>query len=1001
MENNSHPETGLNHISFSKQLDVSSNVTHEEMTSQPPSTPDDAMHALKKEAALLVTSIQEVKNQIADLNQDMSAQKDAIHHYDQYVQGKRKQVLEQENENNHLTTSDEALQSKIASNNNVITVNEKTNNNLPVTQEKITSLDKNTQNQSKTLLEQIVSLESQIQKQNITLKQNKETINTLTQANKASGPDIATVKQQITEKNSDINNEQQTIREVDQKLDSVTQSSDKDGTPKEALSKLSSEDTQLIDALKEKKQTITHLQSALHKNSPTTNTLITSESLNIPNLTETLIQEPVMTAQPKISDVPSLMKEYSDIYGTLQNEQQQDAQLAKQAKEDVGLPKSLQASLNKSHQSLQNSSNKIKQDNATLSQQDEKISTQEAKFKNLSATLQTQHQNLISDTQKKDALVTQKNQLESENATDNQSISSNTNTINSLTAENKDASDTKQKLALTEQALNKQELTNQENLKNTQDFLENENNHLSKALELPVNSSESDNSQTRPTVRNGKPFLLSKDLMDKSSIAGEITHNQNLQEQLRDALHIDDQTISNDKTELKNENRQAWQKQLDAIKSQISQLTQQIETIESYQNNPQDKHNEQIEDDLKNSQTTITHAQSDIKNAQDLEKQSQNPPASHSNTRTTHAQNSSNEDTHRHDLNNVSREHKQGKEDRSAVEKDAKDSSKSNESLKNEGKDTLDHLQNDSVNLNKVLGALPTYTDQDIQNARDHLQASFEHLEQTSQDNQSLKPIVGQVKHDLSENMDLSTAEHRDRDYNILETENATLSSSEQAEHHKQDEQTGLCFCSYTQIRTISGDVSVQDLNIGDIVITSTGEEKPIKWIGRKNIRLKGNVLDKKVTPVRIKRHALGDNLPTRDLFVSPAHGIAFDVKTRDIFFQEKYKRVMVRAGDLINETTIFQDPMHAFTYWHIELSEHALLIANGALAVSFIDNGERETFHSFKGIPQQKNGFFSPKQKVIAPRIKRGRDLRSIKKLLREQEKIICRGTDILPSSA
>lgn len=141
-----------------------------------------------------------------------------------------------------------------------------------------------------------------------------------------------------------------------------------------------------------------------------------------------------------------------------------------------------------------------------------------------------------------------------------------------------------------------------------------------------------------------------------------------------------------------------------------------------------------------------------------------------------------------------------------------------------------------------------------------------------------------------------------------------------------------VCFCSGTLIRTTKGDVAVEDLRVGDTVITAYDRRRPIKWIGHREVDCR--VLDdpSKDWPIRIAAHAHGVNRPARDLFVSPFHRILVGEQ-------------LIPARSLVNGTTITQVERDVVTYWHVELESHGVLLANNLPAESYEDRGNRGFF--------------------------------------------------------
>ena len=147
---------------------------------------------------------------------------------------------------------------------------------------------------------------------------------------------------------------------------------------------------------------------------------------------------------------------------------------------------------------------------------------------------------------------------------------------------------------------------------------------------------------------------------------------------------------------------------------------------------------------------------------------------------------------------------------------------------------------------------------------------------------------------------------------------------------------TFACFLRGTKIATPRGEAAVETLTVGDVVTTRSSKRttfQPIKWIGHRWIDFAAHPRPETVTPIRIRSGAFADNVPHRDLLVSPDHAIFVDGK-------------LICARQLINGTTIRQE--HGYTaaeYFHIELDAHAILLAEGLPTESYLNTGNRGFF--------------------------------------------------------
>jgi hypothetical protein len=156
-----------------------------------------------------------------------------------------------------------------------------------------------------------------------------------------------------------------------------------------------------------------------------------------------------------------------------------------------------------------------------------------------------------------------------------------------------------------------------------------------------------------------------------------------------------------------------------------------------------------------------------------------------------------------------------------------------------------------------------------------------------------------------------------------------------------------LCFMQGTRIRTPAGDRRVEDLHIGDLVVTLSGAARPVKWIGHRVLDKSLLAAHPEMSPVRILPGAFGENLPARSLYLSPGHpvlvGADADCETDCEAGGEG--GVLVPIMCLINGTSVAREHVDTVIYWHVELDAHDILLAEGLPAESFLDYGNRAWF--------------------------------------------------------
>ncbi len=152
---------------------------------------------------------------------------------------------------------------------------------------------------------------------------------------------------------------------------------------------------------------------------------------------------------------------------------------------------------------------------------------------------------------------------------------------------------------------------------------------------------------------------------------------------------------------------------------------------------------------------------------------------------------------------------------------------------------------------------------------------------------------------------------------------------------------SSVCYAAGTRILTVQGDKLIEDIAKDDMVITLVADKhvpQPVKWVGQRRINIAAHPRPETVAPIRIQHHAVASNVPQRDLLVSPDHAIFIDDK-------------LICARQLVNGTTIRQETgLASVEYFHVELDAHAILLADGLPAESYLDTGNRRFFANSHG---------------------------------------------------
>ncbi|MCP1242279.1 hypothetical protein GOB86_06340 [Acetobacter lambici] len=140
---------------------------------------------------------------------------------------------------------------------------------------------------------------------------------------------------------------------------------------------------------------------------------------------------------------------------------------------------------------------------------------------------------------------------------------------------------------------------------------------------------------------------------------------------------------------------------------------------------------------------------------------------------------------------------------------------------------------------------------------------------------------------------------------------------------------TRACFIEGTDIHTQGANVGLDTLQTGSLVDVwgrDGASTQRLLWVGRGHVQVRPELPEEEAGyPIRVLRHALGQNLPERDLLLTPQHTVLHNGRFVPV-------RMLVNGGSIFYDHSITR-----YDYTLVQTETHAVLVANGVPTESYL----------------------------------------------------------------
>ncbi|WP_371170649.1 Hint domain-containing protein [Aliiroseovarius sp. 2305UL8-7] len=207
----------------------------------------------------------------------------------------------------------------------------------------------------------------------------------------------------------------------------------------------------------------------------------------------------------------------------------------------------------------------------------------------------------------------------------------------------------------------------------------------------------------------------------------------------------------------------------------------------------------------------------------------------------------------------------------------------------------------------------------------------------------------------------------------ILGWTTGTWSDTDGVEHS-----SVICFTGGSKVSTPFGDRKIEDLVIGDLVLTKDNGPRPIKWIGARTVSSAELVIHPKLRPVIIPRNCFGPGVPNDDIQLSRQHRILIERQNLKNLFGQSEMLLPAIGLEKASKAQI-DGSCVAVTYFHVLFDDHQIITCDGLQSESFYpgtfgvscmaDKARAEMFNLFPDLCGNLDSYGPPARSVLKPK--------------------------------